>query len=98
MDVQTAARPFHPARYDSRQIPMSHEPTRPTQPPVWQDEDGAPVSCTEKIKVLNDNWAELRQMIQDAFEDGILMGCSEEQLRLVFRELVDSLHNPYRKA
>lgn len=79
-------------------MPMSCEPTRPTQPPVWQAEDGAPISCTEKIKVLNDNWAELRQMLQDAFEDGILMGCSEEQLRLAFRELVDGLYNPYRKG
>ena len=65
--------------------------------PVWRDDAGAPVSCTEKVKVMNENWQELSQIAQDAFEDGILMGCSEEQMRQVFHELIDGLHNPYRK-
>jgi len=65
------------------------------QPPVWRADDGAPVSCVEKIKVLNENYAELRQMTQDAFEDALLLGCSEAQVRAVLRELVDTLHNPY---
>jgi hypothetical protein len=65
------------------------------KPPVWRQDDGAPVSCTEKIKVLNENYAELRQMAQDALEDALLVGCSEAQLRSVLHELVDSLHNPY---
>ena len=38
------------------------------QPPVWQTPDGQPVSCIEKIKVLNDNLEEIRQMTQDALE------------------------------
>jgi len=63
--------------------------------PVWRQDDGAPVSCLEKIKVLNENYAELRQMAQDAFEDALLMGCSESQMRGALRELVDGLENPY---
>lgn len=71
-------------------------PGRPeTTPPVWRHEDGAPVSCLEKIKVLNDNYAELRQMAQDALEDGLLVGCSEAQLRAALHAMVDSLTNPY---
>ena len=65
--------------------------------PTWRQPDGKPVSCVEKIKVLNENLAEIRQLAQDAMEDGLLMGCSEEQLRQVLRDLVDSLENPYRK-
>ena len=65
--------------------------------PVWRDDRGAPVSCVEKIKVLNENYAELKQTAQDAFEDALLMGCSEAQVRDVLRELVDALQNPYRK-
>ena len=65
------------------------------QPPVWRRDDGAPVSCLEKIKVLNENYAELRQMTQDAFEDALLLGCSEAQVRAVLRALVDELRNPY---
>ena len=66
--------------------------------PVWRQPDGRPLSCVEKIKVLNENLAEIRQLAQDALEDGLLMGGSEEQLRTVLRELIDSLENPYRKS
>lgn len=66
--------------------------------PVWRQPDGRPLSCVEKIKVLNENLAEIRQLAQDALEDGLLMGGSEDQLRLVLRELIDNLENPYRKA
>jgi len=64
-------------------------------PPVWRQDDGAPVSCLEKIKVLNENYVELQQMAQDAFEDALLIGCSEAQVRGVLHELVDALFNPY---
>jgi hypothetical protein len=64
-------------------------------PPVWRQPDGSPVSCVEKIKVLNENYAELRQMAQDALEDALLMGCSEAQIRQALHQLVDRLGNPY---
>ena len=67
-------------------------------PPTWRDTDGNPVSCLEKIKVLNDNFAELRAIAQDALEDALLMGCDETQFRAVLHEVVDSLVNPYQKA
>ena len=66
--------------------------------PVWRQPDGSPVSCLEKIKVLNENLAEIEQMAQDALEDAILMGCDESQVRGVLHRLVDTLANPYRKA
>lgn len=65
--------------------------------PVWRQPDGTPVSCVEKIKVLNENLTEIRQLAQDALEDAILMGCDEIQVRDVLRGLVESLDNPYRK-
>jgi hypothetical protein len=65
--------------------------------PTWRQPDGKPVSCVEKIKVLNENLGEIRQLALDALEDGLLMGCSEEQLRQVLRDLIDSLNNPYAK-
>lgn len=64
-------------------------------PPIWRQDDGAPVSCLEKIKVLNENYAELQQMAQDAFEDALLIGCNEAQVRAALRGLVDALVNPY---
>jgi hypothetical protein len=65
--------------------------------PVWRQPDGQPVSCVEKIKVLNENLTEIQQLAQDALEDAILMGCDETQVREVLRGLVEALDNPYRK-
>jgi len=82
----------HPDRAKAPDPPAS---TPPSTPPVWRKDDGEPVSCLEKIKVLNENYAELRQTAQDAFEDALLIGCSEAQVREVLRELIDGLVNPY---
>ena len=35
-------------------------------------------------------------MAQDALEDGLLMGCSEDQLRQALVEMVRALENPYQ--
>lgn len=64
---------------------------------VWRQPDGNPVSCVEKIKVLNQNLDEIRQLAQDALEDAILMGCDEAQVRAVLQRVIEDLQNPYRK-
>lgn len=75
---------------------MSQSPDK-IELPVWRQPDGKPVSCVDKIKVLNENLAELQQMAQDALEDAILMECDETQVREVLQRIVSSLVNPYRK-
>ncbi|HVC52100.1 MAG TPA: hypothetical protein VND87_08775 [Stellaceae bacterium] len=65
--------------------------------PIWKTPEGEPVSCVEKIKVLNENLAELRGLAQDALEDAVLMGCDERQVREVLAGIVDGLVNSYRK-
>lgn len=62
---------------------------------MWRQPDGAPVSCREKIKVLNENLVEIQEMAQDALEDAILMGCDEQQVREVLTGLIEKLENPY---
>ena len=62
--------------------------------PKWYDDDGQIVSCTEKVK----NMTELYQAAQDAFEDALLMGCGEKQLREYLRALIEGVENPYRKS
>jgi hypothetical protein len=66
-----------------------------SQFPTWVQPDGQPVSCREKIQVLNENLDEIRGMAQDALEDAILMGCDETQVRQVLHGMVDALTNPY---
>lgn len=62
---------------------------------IWRQPDGFAISCEEKLKVLNENFEELRQMCQDAFEDAIIMGCDEDQVREVFVSILASIHNPF---
>jgi hypothetical protein len=65
--------------------------------PKWLRDDQSVVSCTEKVKVMKENFDELKQMAQDALEDGLLMEVSEAQMREALHRLVDELVNPYLK-
>lgn len=65
--------------------------------PKWLRDDGSVVSCTEKVKVMTENFDEIKQIAQDAFEDGLLMEVSEAQMRDALHALVDQLVNPYFK-
>ena len=65
--------------------------------PIWLRDDGSVVSCVEKIKVMRENFEEIQQIAQDAFEDGLLLEVSEAQMREALRQLVDKLVNPYSK-
>jgi hypothetical protein len=65
--------------------------------PKWLRDDQSVVSCTEKVKVMTENFDEIKQIAQDALEDGLLMEVSEQQMRDALHQLVDSLVNPYKK-
>ena len=65
--------------------------------PKWVRDDESIVSCTEKVKVMTENFDELKQIAQDALEDGLLMEVSETQMRKALHQLVDDLINPYNK-
>ncbi|POZ63408.1 hypothetical protein [Chromobacterium alticapitis] len=64
--------------------------------PVWKDPDGNVVACVEKLKVMRENLEEIAQMAQDAFEDAVLMGCDEQQVRDFMVAMMRGLENPYR--
>jgi hypothetical protein len=67
-------------------------------PTLWPGADGAPVSCREKLKTLAENHAEARQVLQDAFEDAVLMGVDEAAMRRILADLVAGLVSPKRAA
>ncbi len=74
---------------------MTGSPNGDMIPEVWLDLDNKPLSCTEKIKVLNENILEIRQMAKDALEDGILMGADPVQVREVLVRSVTDLPEPF---
>lgn len=66
--------------------------------PTWVRDDQSVVSCTEKIKVMTENFDEIKEITQDAFEDGLLMEVSDEQMRQALHQMVDELHNTLKKS
>lgn len=64
-------------------------------PDEWLGPDAKPLSCAEKIKVLNENILEIRQMARDALEDGVLMGADPAQVRDVLARSVRDLEEPF---
>lgn len=62
--------------------------------PMWPQADGSPVSCREKLRTLADNQAELVQVMQDAFEDAVLMGVDETAMRRILAGMVAGLRSP----
>lgn len=66
--------------------------------PTWVRDDQSVVSCTEKIKVMTENFDEIKEITQDAFEDGLLMEVSDEQMRHALHQMVDELNNTLKKS
>lgn len=60
-------------------------------PAQWIGRDGMPLTCDEKILMLNDSLEEIHELCQHAFEEATQMGCSEEFLRIVLQDMVTSL-------
>ncbi len=63
----------------------------------WLQTDGTPVSCREKLRVLDENREEIRSVLQDAFEDAVLMDVDPEAMRRDLHGLVDALLSPRRR-
>jgi hypothetical protein len=70
----------------------------PSAPTHWPGLDGNAVGCREKLKMLAENYAEVSQVLQDAFEDAILMGVNEQAMRQVLADIVAGLDSPKRNA
>ncbi len=65
-------------------------------PALWPMADGSPVSCREKLRTLEENHAEAAQVLQDAFEDAVLMGVDETAMRRILLDMVAGLRSPKR--
>ena len=49
-------------------------------PRIWKGSNNEAISCSEKIKLLNENIIEIKRMADDAIEDAVLMGADENQV------------------
>ena len=70
----------------------------PAAPTNWPGLDGNAVGCREKLKMLAENYAEVSQVLLDAFEDAVLMGVEEQAMRQILADIVAGLDSPKRGA
>ena len=59
-------------------------------PEVWKDSKNKPISCSEKIKILNENIIEINRMMEDAIEDAELMGADSNQVINILKKSLDN--------
>lgn len=66
-------------------------PTPAFLPDAWLDVYGNPITCDQKKAALYHVWMEAWQACQDALDDMLLMGCSEQQAQEVAVKLAESM-------
>ena len=58
---------------------------------LWIDKNNKIISCEETNKVLNENFIEVSSVLQNAFDDAILIGCDEDDFKKKIINLIKSL-------
>ena len=48
---------------------------------LWIDKNNKIISCEETNKVLNENLSEIISLLQNSFDDAILLGCDEDDFK-----------------
>ena len=64
---------------------------------LWKSKDDEIVSCEEKVKVLNENYDEIKNIIQNSFDDAILMGCDEDDFKKKISDLIKNIDFSYKQ-
>ena len=58
---------------------------------LWIDKNNKIISCEETNKVLNENFIEVSSVLQNAFDDAILIGCDEDDFKKKIIKLMNNL-------
>ena len=58
---------------------------------LWTDKEKKVISCEETNKVLNENFSEVSTILQNAFDDAVLLGCDEQDFKKKVAELLKNL-------
>ena len=57
---------------------------------IWRAKDNKIISCDETNKVLNENYNEIKTVIQSAYDDAILIDCDEKDFK---NKIIDLINN-----
>ena len=58
---------------------------------IWRAKDNKIISCDETNKVLNENYNEIKNLIQNAYDDAVLIDCDEKDFKNKIIDLVDKI-------
>ena len=61
-------------------------------PDFWRTSDNSKISCKEKIVILNNNVIELQNLINQIYDEAILMGVDKKQIKKVITNLATNLN------
>ena len=61
-------------------------------PKFWKSSDNSKISCKEKIVILNNNVIELQNLINQIYDEAILMGVDKKQIKKVINNLAINLN------
>ena len=60
-------------------------------PNYWYSKNNEVVSCKEKIKVLNSNIDDLKNMVEEIYDEALLMDVDPKQVKEVFHNLLNNI-------
>ncbi len=70
---------------------------KPLKPFYWQSKKKERILCKEKIKILNSNIDDLNNLVEEIYDEAILMGVDPKQIKEViehlFKNIDSSLNN-----
>ena len=61
-------------------------------PNFWKTSDNSKISCKEKIIILNNNVIELQNLINQIYDEAVLMGVDKKQIKKVINNLATNLN------
>ena len=62
-------------------------------PNYWIGKDKKKISCKEKIKVLNNNFEELYEVMLDTYDEAVLLGIDEVEFKKFLISLIKNMKN-----
>ena len=61
-------------------------------PNIWRTSDNTKISCKEKIVILNNNIIELQNLINQIYDEAIIMGVDKKQIEKIINNVANNLN------
>ena len=58
---------------------------------IWREKNNKIISCDETNKVLNENYNEIKTVVQNAFDDAVLINCDEKDFKDKIIDLIKNI-------